>query len=435
MPVEVKLPQLGESTFEGTIGKWLKQPGDHVERYEPLVEIITDKVNVEMPSPFGGVLKEILVPEGETRNVGTPIAVMDIEEGAGEVVAATERHSAPPASPAPPVTVPASTAKTAPAAVSAAASPAPAVVHAEAKEAVRLSPLVRRLADEHFVPVEEVERLKGTGAGGRVTKDDLLKYVEERKAGRAAPAAAPAAAPVVTPAGADQVIKLTPLRRTIAQRMAQSKREIPHAYGVIEVDMTDVVRWREANKEEWRRRNGVNLTYTAFFARATASALKAFPIVNSHWTDEGILLRARLNIGIGVALEDGLTVPVIKDVDQKSLVGVARELEDLGRRARSNTLTLEDVQGGTFTITNPGVFGSIWSMPIILPGQAAILATDAIVKRPVVRDDAIAIRSILHLGLSFDHRIFDGAVADQFLNHIKGRLEGFRAADASVTDI
>ncbi len=230
-------------------------------------------------------------------------------------------------------------------------------------------------------------------------------------------------------------MKLTPLRRTIAQRMAQSKREIPHAYGVIEVDMTEVVRWREIHKEEWRRRNGVNLTYTAFFVRATASALRAFPIVNSHWTDEGILFRARLNIGIGVALEDGLTVPVIKDVDQKSLVGVARELEDLGRRARDNTLTLEDVQGGTFTITNPGVFGSIWSMPIILPGQAAILATDAIVKRPVVRDDAIAIRSILHLGLSFDHRIFDGAVADQFLNHIKARLEGFRAADASVTDI
>jgi len=282
------------------------------------------------------------------------------------------------------------------------------------------------------MPLAEVERLTGTGTGGRVTKEDFLKYAEERKAGRVG---APAAAPVAAPAAGDQLMKLTPLRRTIAQRMAQSKREIPHAYGVIEVDMTEVVRWREAQKDEWRRRNGVNLTYTAFFVRAAAAALRAFSIVNSHWTEEGILLRGRVNIGVGVALEDGLTVPVIKDADQKNLVGVARELEDLGRRARENTLTLEDVQGGTFTITNPGVFGSIWSMPIILPGQAAILATDAIVKRPVVRDDAVAVRSIMHLGLAFDHRVFDGAVADQFLNHIKARLEGFRAADASVTDI
>jgi len=419
MPVEVTLPQLGESTFEGTIGKWLKQPGDRVERFEPLVEIITDKVNVEMPAPFGGVLKEILVPEGETKNVGTPIAIMEVEGvEAGEAVAAAERHSAAPTSPA--------------SAAAATAAAPPAVPAAPREAGARLSPLVRRLAEEHGVPLEEVERLTGTGTGGRVTKEDLLKYAEERKAGRVG---APAAAPVAAPAAGDQLMKLTPLRRTIAQRMAQSKREIPHAYGVIEVDMTEVVRWREAQKDEWRRRNGVNLTYTAFFVRAAAAALRAFSIVNSHWTEEGILLRGRVNIGVGVALEDGLTVPVIKDADQKNLVGVARELEDLGRRARENTLTLEDVQGGTFTITNPGVFGSIWSMPIILPGQAAILATDAIVKRPVVRDDAVAVRSIMHLGLSFDHRVFDGAVADQFLNHIKARLEGFRAADASVTDI
>ena len=422
MPVEVKLPQLGESTFEGTIGKWLKQPGDRVERFEPLVEIITDKVNVEMPAPFGGILKEILVPEGETKNVGTPIALMEVEEGAGVGVAPTaERHSAAPTSPAP------SAAPTVAAGV-----PPPATAPREREAGARLSPLVRRLAEEHGMPLAEVERLTGTGTGGRVTKEDFLKYAEERKAGRVG---APAAAPVAAPAAGDQLMKLTPLRRTIAQRMAQSKREIPHAYGVIEVDMTEVVRWREAQKDEWRRRNGVNLTYTAFFVRAAAAALRAFSIVNSHWTEEGILLRGRVNIGVGVALEDGLTVPVIKDADQKNLVGVARELEDLGRRARENTLTLEDVQGGTFTITNPGVFGSIWSMPIILPGQAAILATDAIVKRPVVRDDAVAVRSIMHLGLSFDHRVFDGAVADQFLNHIKARLEGFRAADASVTDI
>lgn len=349
MAVEVKLPQLGESTYEGTIGRWLKQPGDRVERFEPLVEIITDKVNVEMPSPFAGVLKEILVPEGETKNVGTPIAVMEVEAGAVEaagveVAPAAERHSA----------------------------------------------------------VATPTRLE---------------------------APAPAVAP------GDQLIKLTPLRRTIAQRMAQSKREIPHAYGVIEVDVTELVGWREAHKEEWRRRHGSNLTYTAFFVRAAARALRAFPIVNSTWSEEGILQRGGVHVGVGVAIEDGLTVPVIRDADQKNLVTLARDLEDLGRRAREGTLTLEDVQRGTFTITNPGVFGSIWSMPIILPGQAAILATDAIVKRPVVRNDAIVIGSIMHLGLSFDHRIFDGAVADQFLIHIKTRLEGFRAADASVTDI
>jgi pyruvate/2-oxoglutarate dehydrogenase complex dihydrolipoamide acyltransferase (E2) component len=296
---------------------------------------------------------------------------------------------------------------------------------------------VRRLAEEHRVPLEEVERLEGSGAGGRVTKEDLLKYLEARPAPAAAPLPAPTAtptAPKIHPEAGDQLVKLTPLRRTIAHRMAQSKREIPHAYGVVEVDTTELVRWREANKEEWRRRNGSNITYTAFFVRAAAAALRGYPIVNSAWTEEGILQRGAVHIGIGVALEDGLTVPVIHEADKKNLAGLAQALEDLGRRARDNTLTLEDVQGGTFTITNPGVFGSIWSMPIILPGQAAMLATDAIVKRPVVRDDAIAIRSIMHLGLSFDHRIFDGAVADQFLNHIKAALEGFRGGDASVTD-
>ncbi len=414
MPVEVTLPQLGESTYEGTIGKWLKQPGDRVERFEPLVEIITDKVNVEMPSPYGGVLKEILVPEGETKNVGTPIAIMEVE-GAEAAAPAAPTAPAAPRAPTPD-----------------GKKPAP-----EAGERVRLSPLVRRLAEEHHVPLEEVERLEGSGAGGRVTKEDLLQYLESRPTAQPAAAAIPAAraapaAPKAHPEAGDRLLKLTPLRRTIAQRMAQSKREIPHAYGVIEVDVTELVRWREANKEEWRRRNGSNITYTAFFVRAAAAALRAFPIVNSTWTEEGILQRGAVHIGIGVALEDGLTVPVIREADKMNLARLAQALEDLGRRARDNTLTLDDVQAGTFTITNPGVFGSIWSMPIILPGQAAILATDAIVKRPVVRDDAVAIRSVMHLGLSFDHRVFDGAVADQFLNHIKATLESSLGGDGVV---
>ena len=452
MPVEITLPQLGESTFEGTIGRWLKQPGDRVERFEPLVEIITDKVNVEMPSPYGGVLKEILVAEGETRRVGTPIALLEVEAAEGAAVAAGEGRA-----PAPPGASAVPPAPEAPEAPSPPAAPPP-----PRQAGVRLSPLVRRLAEEHNIPLAEVEQLRGSGAGGRVTKEDLQRYVAQRQAlaagiapAAAAPPAEPLAAPPAAPAPAppaapgDQLLKLSPLRRTIAQRMAQSKREIPHAYGVIEVDMTEVVRWREAYKDEWRARHGVGLTYTAFFVRAAAEALRAFPIVNSTWTDEGILIRGRVNIGVGVALEDGLIVPVIKDADRKSLLGLARDLEDISRRAREGKLTLEDVEGGTFTVTNPGIFGSIWSMPIILPGQAAILATDAIVKRPVVVPavsgrspgesrkpaDAIAIRAIMHLGLSFDHRVFDGAVADRFLNHIKNRLEGFRGGDSAVADL
>ena len=216
--------------------------------------------------------------------------------------------------------------------------------------------------------------------------------------------------------------------------MAQSKREIPHAYGVIEVDMTALVRWRDAHKEEWRGREGVNITYTAFFVRAAVEALRAFPLVNSSWSEDGIIMRQAVNTGIGIALDDGLIVAVIKQADRKPPVEIARELEALGRRAREGTLTLDEVQGGTFTITNPGVFGSIWSMPIIVPGQAAMLVTDAIVKRPVARDDAIVLREIMHLGLSFDHRIFDGAVADRFLTHIRQKLESAPGGDAAPND-
>lgn len=436
MPTEVTMPQLGESTYEGTIGKWLKQPGERVERFEPLVEIITDKVNVEMPAPFGGTLAKILVDEGATVATGTPIALMETADAAP---AAERQPETPAASAAGPTVAVAERRPAAPAATG---------------ERARLSPVVRRLAEEHGLSLEEVAALHGSGAGGRVTKDDVLKHLEQpgRSGGApAAPAARPAAPsparparPAAAPAPAahvpaaaaagDQLMKLTPLRRSIAQRMAQSKRDIPHAYGVIEADVTALVRWREANKEQWRAREGVNITLTAFFIKAAVEALRALPIVNSAWSEDGILLRKAINVGVGIAVEDGLIVAVVKHADQKSLVGVARDLDGLGRRARDGKLTLEDVQGGSFTITNPGVFGSIWSMPIVVPGQAAILATDAAVKRPVVRDDAIAIRDIMHLGLSFDHRIFDGATAVQFLNRIKAKLEGFAGGDAALTD-
>jgi 2-oxoisovalerate dehydrogenase E2 component (dihydrolipoyl transacylase) len=270
MPVEVKLPQLGESTYEGTIGKWLKQPGDRVERFEPLVEIITDKVNVEMPSPHGGVLTKVLIPEGQTVAVGTPIALMETTEAPAE--------TGPVGGPAPtPVGAP--------------VSRAPVTA-----ERVRLSPVVRNLAAERGVSEEEVAQIPGTGAGGRITKEDLLAYLQRR-------GGAQLAAPTPRHAG-DQLLKLTPLRRSVAQRMAQSKREIPHAYGVIEVDLSTLVGEREIRKDAWRSREGVNITYTAFFIRAAVEAVKAFPIVNSSWTEGGILLHPGVNMGIGIALDD-----------------------------------------------------------------------------------------------------------------------------------
>ncbi len=409
MPVEIKLPQLGESIHEGTIARWLKKPGDSIEKYEPLAEITTDKVNVEMPSPLGGVLVELLASEGETRPVGAPIALIDVAVPEGPA-----GSSEAPAADQPATTEPAAGRPVA--AADAGAAPPAAV------RGVRLSPLVRRLAEEHRIPHHVLETLRGSGAGGRITKEDILHYVADRD--RVGAHTEPT--PLVAPRSGDDVVKLSPVRRAIAQRMAQSKREIPHAYGVIETDMRAVVTWREAHKEAWRAREGVPLTYTAFFVAAACEALRAYPIVNSSWSEDGVIMRRAVNIGIGIAADEGLVVPVIHDADRLSLAGVARALDDLTGRARAGRLVLADIQGGTFTITNPGVFGSIWSMPIVVPGQAAILATDAIVKRAVVRDDAIAIRPMMHLGLSFDHRIFDGATAVQFLNHLKGWFEGFR---------
>jgi pyruvate/2-oxoglutarate dehydrogenase complex dihydrolipoamide acyltransferase (E2) component len=454
MPVEVKLPQLGESIHEGTIARWLKQPGDRIEKYEPLVEITTDKVNVEMPSPVAGVLVALLVPEGETRPVGAPIALVELEGAAAEAA---------PRGPDQPRAAADATGAAVPAQAAPAVPPAPSEAPAQVppdRGAARLSPLVQRLAREHGIPLSVLVTLPGSGAGGRVTKDDVLRYVAQRAAGAVAsfgagpapasppapaapsspaPPPAPAVSPAPAPAGVpgptpaapgapqDRLLTLTPIRRAIAQRMAQSKREIPHAYGVIEVDMSAVVAWREAHKEAWRR-EGIPLTYTAFFIKAATDALRAHPVVNATWTEDGILVRGAINIGVGIAVEDGLVVPVLHGADRLSLRGVAAALDDLTRRARAGQLTLDDIQGGTFTLTNPGVFGSIWSVPIIVPGQAAILATDAIVKRPVVRDDAIAIRPIMHLGLAFDHRVFDGAVCMQFLQYLKTWLEGFRDA-------
>ena len=425
MPTEVKLPQLGESVHEGTLGKWLKRPGDAVAKYEPLVEVITDKVNVEMPSPSGGVLSKILVEEGQTVAAGTVIAL--IEEQGGSAGAAPSTSAPAASATATGGTGPATRTPTASGPAGAASAPqtAGAAGRPGTSDGARLSPLVRRLAEEHHLKPEELDQIEGTGTGGRITKEDVLRFVERK--GTAPAPARPPGAPMEAPARApgDELHPLSALRRTIAERMARSKREIPHAYGVIEVDMTALVRHREAHKDAWRKRQGVNITITAFVVRAAARALRAFPIVNSTFTPEGVLYRKAIHFGVGVAIPDGLIVPVIKDADRRSVIELARALEDLSNRAREGKLTLDDVSGGTFTLTNPGVFGSVFSMPIINYPQAAILATDAVVRRPVVVGEGVTVREIMHLGLAFDHRVFDGAVAMQFVNHMKKQIEEF----------
>jgi len=438
MPTEIKMPQLGESVHEGTIGKWLKQPGDRVDKYEPLVEVITDKVNVEMPSPFAGALAQILVPSGQTVTVGAAIALIEEDRAAAGSAASGARPAA-----AGPVST-----TTARPQGSGDGERAPVPGPAASRGAgPRLSPLVRRLAEEHHLRAEELETIPATGTGGRLTKDDVLHYLETRgsaAAGTASAAAGPealpgepgaAGGPFATPVGppgsappraaGDELRPLSLLRRAIADRMARSAREIPHAYGAVEVDVTTLVRHREAHKAAWRAREGVPVTVTAFIVRAATRALRAYPVVNATFTTEGILIKHALNIGIGVAVEDGLIVPVIKHADQRSVVGIAREIEALAARARQAKLAPDDIAGGTFTLTNAGVYGSVASMPIINHPQAAILSADAVVQRPVVVGEGIAIRAMMRVGLSFDHRVFDGALAMQFLGHLKRQLEEF----------
>ena len=412
MPTNVIMPQMGESVAEGTVTKWLKKVGDRVERDEPLLEISTDKVDAEIPSPAAGVLAQILVKENETVAVNTVVAVLDGEgEPAGAPVASTpaETHAAPAAVPATPTVIP-----EAPVAPSA--------------EKVRSSPLVRRLARERNV---DLTRVRGTGQGGRVSKKDVLAYLAGR-AGTAAPPAALQAAPsaVASPAagpmvfsGPTQVVPMTPMRKQIAEHMVASRRTSAHVSTVFEVEMSRVWDLRARQAEEFERRNGIKLTYTPFFVRAVVEAIREFPVLNSSLEGPNIVYKRDINIGVAVALETGLIVPVIKGADGKNFLGVARAVQDLAERARTKRLSVDDVQGGTFTITNPGIFGSLLGTPIINQPQVAILGVGAIEKRAVVRDDAIAIRPMVYLALSFDHRIIDGAVADQFMGRVKHRLE------------
>jgi 2-oxoisovalerate dehydrogenase E2 component (dihydrolipoyl transacylase) len=419
MATNITMPQLGESVTEGTIGKWLKQPGDNVAKYEPLVEVITDKVNSEIPSPAEGVLLDIRVPEGETVKVGTLIALIGAP---GEKIPEAQPPAAahapvPPASQAPAQMTRPTASKTD---NQAGSQPA-----ATTSKAARLSPVVARLASEHGI---DVSKIQGSGEGGRVTKQDIEKYIAQRAAAAERPASQPAAQPTPqaphTGMADEELVPLTPMRKAIAEHMVRSVQTSPHVTTVFEVDMSKVAAHRAAHKEEFSRQ-GADLTYTAYFTEVVARALREQPAINSSFGEKGIIQKKAINIGLAVAVEEGLIVPVLKNADELSLLGVARAVNDLARRAREQKLSPDDVRGGTFTITNPGTGGSLFGTPIINQPQAAIMGIGAIVKRPMVIDDAIAIRPMVYLSLSFDHRILDGAGGDRFLSAVKRYLETY----------
>ena len=399
MSIDVIMPQMGESVAEGTILKWLVHEGDRVEKEQPIVAISTDKIDTEVPSPVNGIIKKILYPEGKTLPVQTVIAQI-------EVVEAKEAVSVPVEKPEAPKKI----------------EKIETIKEAEKIEEAekRYSPLVRRLAKEYNINLEEV---KGTGEGGRVTKKDIMDYVAS-KPGISAPPAAEAEKKVLE---RETLIPVSPKRKITADRMVLSKRTAAHVTTVFEVDMTKVVRYRELNKDAMKR-EGIHLTYLPFITQATVRSLKEYPILNASWTEEGIVQKNYINIGIAVSLEDGLIVPVIKDADKKDLLQLSKDIQDIAARARNKKLNLEDVQGGTFTITNYGLNGSLFGTPVILLPQVAILGVGAVVKRPVVIDDAIAIRSMMYLSLSFDHRVMDGANADAFLHKVKDILEGWEVS-------
>ena len=500
MPVsQVTMPQLGESVTEGTIGKWLKKPGDSVEKYESLAEVITDKVNAEIPSPVAGIIKELKVEEGATVPVGTEI--LSIDEG-GEAVAeapapqpAAAAHTAPTLAPVPVPVEAAPAPAPAPAAVQTVAAqgtengraPQPlaqppadmgaAVAAAIPQQATqtysgatgssvapaggieseeemlrrRSTPAVRRLAEEHNV---ELTQVKGTGLGGRVTREDILQYVAQRGAAPVAPAPAPTApvmplAPTPAPrpaapmptmpmpsmAGGDVVMGLTPMRRAIAEHMVRSVQTSPHAWTSVEIDMTPVVRYRDSISEQFKQREGAPISYYTFFLKAVIDAIKQVPMVNSTWSDEqGVILKHDINVGVPVDMGDdkGLIVPVIHGADNYSVTGLARKVYELASKAKAGKLTLDEIQGGTITVNNTGALGTYMTSSIINQPQACLITLESIVKRPVVIDDAIAIRSMTFSCIALDHRVLDGAVGAKFLRTIKANIENFNAANSGL---
>ncbi len=402
---QIKMPQLGESVTEGTVDKWLKHEGDFVKRDEPLVEVVTDKVNAEIPSPFEGKLVKIAVSEGETVRVGAVIAQIETATAAAAPAKAKEESAAHTEVPPEPAGE---------------AAPQP-VAHAHnGGEHARLSPAVRKLAAEHNI---DPTTLRGSGMGGRVTRDDVLAALETTAAAPQAPPREPAPAPARVDGAREELVKLSVMRKSIAEHMVRSLATSPHAWTLQEIDVTSLVRYREAEKDNFKSRHGVALTYLPFVAQIVCGELKQFPWLNSTWSDDGVILKRYINLGVAVAIPDGLIVPVVRDADKLGFTDLVRAMNDVVDRARNKQLKPDDVQGGTFTLNNTGATGSIASQPIINQPQAAILTTESIVKRPVVIDDAIAIRHVMNMCLSFDHRIIDGMMAGQFLAAIKKRLE------------
>ena len=507
MATTIKMPQLGESVTEGTIERWLVKEGDKVEQYDPLFEVVTDKVNAEVPAEVAGTITKILVPDGETVAVGTPVAEIDADgadatdapaaeaaPAAGDAAPAAgapaaqapdtaepaaaepqpepaqaeasaeagqaaveEQESAPAAAEAPPEPQAEAPAAEQPETAEATTSePAPA--GSGANGAARMTPAVRRLVREHGI---DVAQLSGTGAGGRVTRDDVLSFIDKvpqaaepaaaqaaaPSAGAAAPAPsepesakpaaaaapAPSAAPasVPTPSGGDTEVPLSQMRKAIARKMTQVKQTVPHAYTVVEVDMTSVVRWRESNNMAFKAREGASLSYVAAVIKAVTETLRLHPTLNSQFAEDRIILKQAMNIGIAVAVDNGLLVPVIANADQLSISGVNHRIQDLAARARTNKLRLDEIQGGTFTVNNTGWFGSVSSMPIINSPEVAILSMEAIVKRPVVvtveGEDVITIRPMMNMTCSFDHRVLDGAQVGFFLADVRKALEEWDA--------
>ena len=449
MALTIELPQVGESVVEGTIGKWLKQPGDEVQRYDPLVEVITDKVTMELPSPATGILLRILAQEGETVPMGAPIAEMETADSPAVTAPTPTAPQAAPEPSAPPPSAPATASR--PAGTTGylvkdvrqvgptgggsgdepVAEPSETVQAAPPSEAAptangggpRLSPAVRRLARENNV---DLSRVAGTGMGGRITREDVLKILESGTAPPVMEPPAPVAPRQAPPPaeGADEEhVPLTPVRRMIAEAMVRSVSQIPHAWSVVEVDVTNLVARRSGLRDAFQEREEVELTYLPFVIKMVVESLRDNPTMNATWGGDKIVLKKRINMGIAVAGPDGLIVPVVHDADRLSIAGLARAARDLTLRARARRLTLEDVQQGTFTLNNTGALGSYTSQPIINYPQAAILTTETIQKRPVVINDAIAIRSMMNVCMSFDHRINDGAEASAFLQSVKRRLE------------
>jgi pyruvate dehydrogenase E2 component (dihydrolipoamide acetyltransferase) len=468
MATDIVMPQMGESIFEGTITKWLKKPGDKVERDEPLFEISTDKVDAEIPSPSAGILKEIKVNEGQTVPIQTVVGVID---GAGSTVTAP--------APAPRTEAPKSAAPAAPKAnaaapaLSAPSRPAPSAAPAQpAKEGARIhsSPLVRRMAKEHGIDLGTVA---GTGAGGRISKQDIEAAISgggasangaqyeaeteeqleeayeapaQARSATPAPAARPAAPPppASQPAGGQahvsfetavpreklyfgdyEVSPMSVMRQRIGEHMVASKRVSPHVYSVDEIDMSKIASLRAKSKDEFEKRNGTKLTFMPFFVKAAVAGLRAFPTLNASLDGTNVIIHKEVNIGIAVALDWGLLVPVVKHADEKNILGIQRTMNDLAERARTKKLKPEEVQEGTFSITNPGVFGGLFGLPVISQPNVGILGLGAIEKRPVVINDSIAIRSMCYVTLSYDHRVVDGAIAHQFLHKVKETLENW----------